>query len=140
MKKFLLIVCFFCLLTGFGIFPEDETKIPDVITNFKIILTDTDGYHIEVTNVTINSNLYLSGKYNKGDMIIPFKDIQKIIFNHISEKKSEAKIFLKNNETINVIIDNNLKLKGKSKYGIYSIPLKDVREIVITGTISNKKE
>jgi len=139
MKKLLLILCFFCFLTGFGIFPEDETKIPDVITNFKMTVTDTDGYHIEITNVTINNNLYLSGKYSKGDMVIPFKDVQKIIFNPLSEKKSEAKIFLRNNEMISVIIDNNLKLKGKSKYGVYSIPLKEVKEIDITGTVSNNK-
>lgn len=139
MKKFLFPLLFLIIVAGFGIFPEDETKIPEVITNYKMQIIDTDGYSVEVTNVSINGAIYISGKYSKGNMVINFKDIDKIVFKQVSEKKSSAIIHLKNGDKIDLIVDNNLKLKGKSKLGIYNIAIKDIREIVVLGIVSVNK-
>lgn len=137
MKKIFLL-CLFLLICGFGIFPEDENKLPQVVTNYKILLTDLDGYSIELTNISINNLLYLSGKHSKGDIIIDFKNVDKIIFKNISEKNVSAEVYMKNNEHINILLNGNLKLKGKSKYGIFSIMLKDIKEIKILGIINKE--
>lgn len=137
MKKILLL-CLFLLICGFGTFPEDENKLPQVVTNYKILLTDLDGYSIELTNISINNLLYLSGKHSKGDIIIDFKNVDKIIFKNISEKNVSAEVYMKNNEHINILLNGNLKLKGKSKYGIFSIMLKDIKEIKILGIINKE--
>lgn len=138
MKKFFLLIFLFFLVCGFGIFPEDENKLPQVVTNYKIILTDLDGYSIELTNISINNLLYLSGKQSKGDIIIDFKNIDKIIFKNISEKNVSADVYMKNNEHINILLNGNHKLKGRSKYGIFSIMLKDIKEIKMLGSVNKE--
>lgn len=137
MKRLFLLFLFF-LICGFSIFPEDEDKLPAVVTNYRIQLTDTEGYSIELTNISINNLLYISGKYSKGDIIIDLKSVDKIIFKNIDEKNVEATVYLKNNEHLNVILNGNMKLKGKSKYGIFSIMLKDLKEIKILEIINKK--
>ncbi|MCX7770192.1 MAG: hypothetical protein N2202_03820 [Proteobacteria bacterium] len=137
MRKLFLLLLFF-ILCGFGIFPEDENKLPDVVPNYKIQITDTDGYSIELTNVSINNLLYLSGKHSKADLVIDFKNIDKIIFKNLDEKNLSASVYMKNGENISLLIKGNLKLKGKSKYGIFSIALKDLRELKMLGIINKE--
>lgn len=138
MKKIFLILCLFFLVCGFGIFPEDENKLPNLITNYRLQLTDTDGYSIELTNVSVNNLLYLSGKHSRGEIIIDFKNIDKVTFKSENEKNVEAIVYMKNNERLNVIMNGNLKLKGKSKYGIFSIMLKDIKEIKMLGIVNKE--
>ncbi len=128
----------FFILSGFSIFPEDENKLPSVVANYRVQITDTEGYSMELTNVSINNLLYISGKHSKGDIIIDFKDVDKIIFKNVDEKKVEAAVYMKNNESLNVILNGNIKLKGKSKYGIFSIMLRDLKEIKILEIINKK--
>jgi hypothetical protein len=137
MRKLILLM-FFLFLCGFGIFPEDESKLPDVITNYKMKITDTEGYSIELTNVSINNLLYISGKHSKANVIVDFRNVEKIIFKNGDEKNVEAVVYTKNSESIKMMINGNLKLRGKSKYGIFSIMLKDIKEIRVLGIVDKE--
>lgn len=140
MRKIFKLFILFVFITGFGFFPDDEAKLPDVTANFSMKVTDREGYTIEIRNVTIGDALYISGRYSKGNLVVKFDEVEKIIFETNEGKFVDASVFLKNHEKLTLRLESNKKLKGKSKYGIYVISLGDVKEITDIKKIEIKKE
>lgn len=130
MKKALLILIFLVLFMGLGGVGDDDTKLPKLKENIKIALTDIEGYKVSLDNVSVSDLIYLAGRAGKGKQVVELNLIKKIDFKPISEKEVNAEIYLKNGERIKLILDGQQKLKGKSRFGVYSIKLKDIKEIV----------
>ncbi|MCX7990408.1 MAG: hypothetical protein N2999_00020 [Proteobacteria bacterium] len=133
MRKIFLLFIFAFLFMGLGGVGDDETKLPRLKENIKVELTDTDGYKVFLDNVSVADLSYLSGRVGKGKQIVELNQIRKIEFKSLSEKEIRADLYMKNGEKINLILQGQQKIKGKSPYGIFSIKLADVREIVIIG-------
>ncbi len=130
MKRLIYIVLVFLILTGMGgIGGEDESKLPRVTENYTISLTDADGYTAKLSQVSISEGLFLSGNIGKGKHIVNFSEIQKINLEPINEKEVEATVYFNDGTSTKLITNGKSKLKGKSKYGIFIISLRDVKEI-----------
>lgn len=140
MRRILLFLLLFLFVAGMGGFGgEEENKLPKTPENFAVSLVDTEGYTVRLTEVSIADNIYLSGTIGKGRHAINFDEIKKIEFDQIDEKSVKANITLTDGSKINLILNGKSKLKGKSKYGIYTIALKDIKEINFLGKTSQKK-
>lgn len=135
MKKLLFILLTFFIITGMGGLGgnDEENKLPKTPENFVITLTDTEGYTAKLSQVSIADGLYLSGNIGRGKHIINFSEIKKVQINQIDEKNVEAKISFADGTSVNLITNGKNKLKGKSKYGVFVIALKDVKEISFIG-------
>jgi len=134
MKKLFFLVIAFFIITGMGgLGGEDETKLPKTPENFMISLLDTEGYSAKLSHVSISEGLYLSGNIGKGKHIINFNEIKKIVINPINDKEIQAKVYFKDGTETVISTNGKYKLKGRSKYGIFIIELKDVKEINFLG-------
>lgn len=134
MKKLLFLSLVFFVLTGMGGFGgEDETKLPKTLENYSISLLDTEGYTAKLSQASISDGLYLSGSIGKGKHIINFSEIKKIVITPINDKEVQAKVLFKDGTEVNLLTNAKYKLKGKSKYGVFTIALKDVSEITFLG-------
>lgn len=130
MKRFLFLLLFFIITTGMGnITGDDGNKLPKVMINYRATVTDTDGYTVALSQVSIAESIYFSGSIGKGKQTIDFGNVKKATIKEISEKEVEVTIYFKDEQSLTIIAEGKSKLKGKSKYGIYTIPLKDIREI-----------
>jgi hypothetical protein len=129
MKKLAVLLFVFICVTGFGGLGEDENKLPKTSENYKITVKDTEGYTANLTQVSVAGGIYLTGNAGKGKHIINFVDIKKITVMPFDEKYIEATIEFRDGNQIKLTTDGKKQLKGKSKYGVYTIPLSDIREI-----------
>lgn len=130
MRKIILIAILTLLFMGLGGVGEDETKLPKLKENIKVELTDLEGYKVVIDNVSVSDLPYLSGRLSRGKQIVELNQIRKIELKALSEKEVKADLFLKNGEKIHIILQGQQKIKGRSSFGIFSIKLNDVKEIV----------
>lgn len=134
MKKFVFLFFLFLLLTGMGGLGVDgENKLPKVTEKYAISLTDMEGYTTKLTEVSLNDNVYISGFVGKGKHVIGFNEIKKIVISPLNEKDVEVKIYFKDGNANTIITNGKSTLKGKSKYGVFIINLKDIKEITFLG-------
>lgn len=134
MKKFSFLLLFFIITAGMGnITGDDGNKLPKVTINYRVNVTDADGYTVSLSQVSIAESIYFSGNIGKGKHTIDFDNIKKTTIREISEKEVEVTVYFKDDQSLKLVVGGNSKLKGKSKYGIYTIPLKDIREIKFLG-------
>ncbi len=130
MRKIILIAILTLLFMGLGGVGEDETKLPKLKENIKVELTDLEGYKVVIDNVSVSDLPYLSGRLSRGKQIVELTQIRKIELKALSEKEVKADLFLKNGEKIQIILQGQQKIKGRSSFGIFSIKLNDVKEII----------
>ncbi len=130
MKKFIVLFCVCTVLMGMGGVGDDETKLPKLKDNIKLELTDTDGYKIILENASIAELAYIAGNAGRGKQIIELNRIRKIDVKPLSDKEVTAEITLKNNEIIRLVMNGQQRLKGKSRFGVYSIKISDIRQAV----------
>lgn len=130
MKKVLIVLIFILFFMGLGGVGEEETKLPKLKDNFKVELTDSDGYKIALENVSFSEVAYLSGNAGRGKQIIELNRIKKIEMKPTSTKEVAADIYLKNNDKIRLMVQGHHTIKGKSKFGVFSIKVSDVKEII----------
>lgn len=135
MKKLLFFVFVFFVISGMGGIGgnDEENKLPKIPENFMVTITDTDGYTARLSQVSIADGLFFSGSIGKGKHVINFSEIKKVNINQIDEKSVEANISFNDGTSVSLITNGKSKLKGKSKYGVFIITLKDVKEINFLG-------
>ena len=114
---------------GLGGVGDDEVKLPKLKENIKIELIDVEGYKIHLDNVSVSDLIYLSGNVGRGKQIVELNQIKKIDIKPVSDKEVSAELFMRSGEKLILTLQGQQKIKGKSRFGIYSIKLLDVREI-----------
>jgi len=129
MKKVFVICIFLFLFMGLGGVGDDEVKLPKLKENIKIELIDVEGYKIHLDNVSVSDLIYLSGNVGRGKQIVELNQIKKIDIKPVSDKEVSAELFMRSGEKLILTLQGQQKIKGKSRFGIYSIKLLDVREI-----------
>lgn len=137
MKKYAVILLIFICATGFGGLAEDENKLPKTSENYKIVVTDSEGYAANLTQVSVAGGIYLAGNVGKGKHVINFSDIKRITIKPVDDKYVEAAIQFKDDSRMNLTTEGRKQLKGKSKYGVYTIPFSDIREIAFLEKLPN---
>ncbi len=130
MKKIFVILCLSILFMGMGGINEDETKLPKLKENIRLEITDLDGYQIILENASIADHAYISGNAGRGKQIVELNKIRKVDIKPLSEKEVTAEIILKNNEVIKLTLNGNQKLKGRSRFGVYSVKVSDIKRVV----------
>lgn len=134
-------MCVFFTVAGMGgIVGDEANKLPKAVENFRVAVTDVDGYSTTISQVTIGESIFVAGAAGKGTHIIDFEQIQKATFLPAEEKMVSVTITFRDGTQLKLSADARKKLKGKSKYGIYSIPLAEVREIVFIEKLKGEKQ
>jgi AcrR family transcriptional regulator len=94
-------------------------------------VTDSRGLRTCLRNVLFDEKDYVCGNLGNGELRVPLKDVNSILLNQDGNQMS-AVLSLRGGEKVTLKIDGNISLFGESKFGQYTIALKDVTCISLT--------
>jgi hypothetical protein len=127
----ILVLSPFLLAMGGGD-TDGPTRIPDPEANYKVMLTDQTGSRVTLTKFAIEGVAFVLGDMGKGQAAVPLDKVREVIINHVNGKL-KAKITLAQGGPVELRVKPGLMATGKTEYGNYRIPLKEVRMIKVLG-------
>jgi hypothetical protein len=115
-----------------GVLLSEAEKIDTSKTkHFCWDVMDCRDLKLRLKNINFNEKNYLFGNLGNGELYVPLKDVNSILLNQDGSQIS-AVISLRGGEKVTLKIDGNVSLSGESKFGQYTIALKDVTCISLT--------
>ncbi len=115
------------LLLGLGTSGGRDVIQPAM--DFQGVLTDRDGTRVEVHRINIGGDVQLEGDMGRGNLRVPFDNINSVDLRPDSHDYSEATIHLKNGDSITLRVRNSLMIYGQTSAGIYQIRARDLQSI-----------
>jgi hypothetical protein len=131
---FLLTVIPFLLGMGSPQGSASPEKIPVPAKKFTATFVDQMDVVTECGEVSIEGTTFLEGKRGEGTYTISFDNIAQVLFQMNAERLTGI-IKLRAGGTSELILDNNQKAYGRTKYGTFQIKLKDLKKLVIGAAI-----
>lgn len=134
----ILIVAVLFLL-GMGKLDQTEKpgEIPVPDKDISVLITDTDGLTLNLTQFSINGQTYLTGKLGAGKVAVPLIQIRLITLSAES-KNISVRLELTDRSQLNLVLEKGVTAYGKIKAGTYQILLDHLKKIEILG-ISERK-
>lgn len=132
-KIFIFIVLILIpVMLGMGSMLENDSpeKIPIPSEKFDATYIDQMDVITECSEVSINGKTFIEGKKGEGLYTINFKDIREIVFLK-KEDKLRGIVNLLNDESVDMILNNDHKAYGKTKYGTFQIVLAKLNKMII---------
>ena len=127
-----LIMAFFMMGMG-DIGGDTNNNIPLPNKDFKAIITDVNKVETDCSFVSINGKDYLKGKRGAASVTIPFENIASMKVKPVGdEKEVKAEVALHDGSTINLRVDCNCDVYGKTAFGTIQIKMYDISEIEFT--------
>jgi hypothetical protein len=119
-------------MLGMGSMLENDSpeKIPIPSEKFDATYIDQMDVITECSEVSINGKTFIEGKKGEGLYTINFKDIREIVFLK-KEDKLRGIVNLLNDESVDMILNNDHKAYGKTKYGTFQIVLAKLNKMII---------
>jgi len=115
------------LLLGLGTSGGRTVTNPPV--DFKATLTDRDGMQVDVSQLNVGGDVQLEGDMGRGNLRIPFDNIERVAFSADGPDYSRAEVQLRNNESVTLRVRNSLVLYGQTAAGMYQIRARDLQSI-----------
>jgi hypothetical protein len=135
-----MMLCIFFLL-GMGNMEQTDKvgEIPRPDKEVSVTISDSEGQVLNLTQFSLNGQIYLTGKIGAGQVAIPLDQIRLITLSP-NGKEISAKLELADRTQVNVHLDKGIMAYGKIKFGTYKIALERLRKIEILGVAERKKE
>lgn len=115
--------------TGFGS-DAPPSRIPIPARDFSATVEDHGGTQMQVDRVSYNGEVFLYGQIGAAQVTVPFEKITMVTFApHDTKDKRAATATTKDGQQITVLVDDDTLCYGKTKFGNYSIEVKDLRRI-----------
>jgi len=124
----------FLLAMGMMGGPSVRNKAPEPKEKLDATLVDMDGISTKVTYISYDGQLYLPFYLGQALITIPFQEINKIEFGKKVQSRRMAKVFFKNEEEQELLIDEKVFFIGTLPYGTYQIQVKDLERIEFTAS------
>lgn len=132
-KIFIFIVLILIpVMLGMGSMLENDSpeKIPIPPEKFDATYIDQMDVITECTEASINGKTFIEGKKGEGRYTINFKDIREIVFLK-KEDKLRGIVKLLNGESVDMILNNDHKAYGRTRYGTFQIILAKLNKMII---------
>jgi len=127
--KIILLFILLPLLIAMGSSPSySPTEIPIPAKKFQANFIDLMDVVTECREVSIEGKTFLAGKRGNGTIAIPFENIREITLLSQGEKLN-ALVKLKDGHTIEVTLERNLSVYGRTKYGNFQIKLGELKKV-----------
>lgn len=116
------------LLLGMGALGGGQDVIQPPV-DLSASLVDRGGTAVELSRVSIGGRVQLEGEMGRGRLRIPFENIDRISFAPAGGDWTEAKVQLKEGETVEVKVRSSLTFIGRTQVGLYEIRARDIEHI-----------
>ncbi|HLC26712.1 MAG TPA: hypothetical protein VJM80_08070 [bacterium] len=115
---------------GMGTTGRGPGEIPIPGRDFSATIIDRQNIATPVTQISFNGQATLQGNRGEGSLTVPFDRIKTISFSDADALKRRARITFKDSsETVDMVVDGQLKVYGKSRYGAFEIITKNIQRI-----------
>lgn len=136
---FLLILLITPYVSGMGsmtgdTFPE---KIPIPNKKYTVTYIDQNDVVTECREASIEGATLIEGKRGSGRLAVPFENISHVVF-HFQNGNLHGKLKLRDNTTLDIILQKNQNAYGRTKYGTFQIKLSDLKKLIIHESSSSK--
>lgn len=116
--------------TGFG-GSSAPSRIPVPARVFKAVVQDLSGHEQAVSRVTFNGEVYIYGTLGEAEVSIPFERIKEVRILETDERtKRIAYATLIDDDTIKVVVEDDVPCYGEASFGNYRIEVSKIRRIV----------
>ena len=130
-----LLLAIAVVLLGMGPWSEDapDTRVPEPAISYNVRVRDTDLNTFDVTKVTFDGHVFLTGKVGKAKISVPFESIDLVWFEPAEGSDVLAMVTLKSGEQQQLIVNGNTPCYGVTAYGNIAIDLKHLRDAKFQG-------
>lgn len=109
---------------------EGPTRIPEPDKSYKVIITDISGQRVELSEFSLDGQVFVFGKLGDGQASVPFERVKRVdIVNN--DKGLMATVDLNDGKQIKLAVRPGLKAYGKASFGLYRIQMNEVSSIEI---------
>lgn len=137
MKKMLSLMLLIAVPLLMGMGSLAGTAVTDTIPrpekNFSALILDQLDVATECRGISIEGKTFLDGKRGKGAYVIHFEEIDKVYFFKKGETLTARITLRKNGDPLELTVDADRRLYGKTGWGIFQIGLGDVKSLQILG-------
>jgi len=116
------------LLLGMGTIGGGQEVIQPPV-DFHATLVDKDGTRVDVSRVNIGGRVQLEGDLGRGNLRIPFANINRIDFHSGARDQIQATVHLSNGEPVNLRVRSSLTFYGQTSVGLYEVRARDLEHI-----------
>ena len=125
----LVLVPMLMAMGSFGGKPPVRDKAPEPEERLDAVVVDMEDVKVTVTHISYDGELYIPVYRGRALITIPFQKIDRIELGKKENSRRQAKIFFKNQETDDFLIDESILFIGRLPYGTFQIQAKDVQSL-----------
>jgi len=126
----ILVLFFAVVLTGMGELGGGPSgTVPETTENINARVFDRMGIMAELTQFSMEGNVFLEGTSGKGEITIPFKNLKSIEFGEIIGQDMFVSVQLKSGETLPLKVTKKAVFYGDTGYGAYRIRVRDIKRV-----------
>ena len=108
--------------------PEGSIPMPD--KDFKATITDINAVKTTCSFVSVNGKDFLKGERGSTSVTIPFENIITVKISKTGDEKDvDAELNLVDEKGINIKVDGNSDVYGKTDFGTVQVKMRDISEI-----------
>ncbi len=111
---------------------EGPVSIPEPQQDYRVRLTDLQGVRVELTQFAIAGQSFLLARRGEGEVAVPLGNVKEAMVSQ-SQGKLHVQATLASGQKVEFTADGSLQATGKTDYGNYRIPLKEVTRIEVLG-------
>lgn len=91
-------------------------------------MEDSAGTSVSLSRITFNGEVYLYGQFGKGQVTVHFEDITRVTFAPGPDDDHRiATVHPKEGNSVELLIESDLPVYGKTSFGNYRIDVADLR-------------
>ena len=106
------------------------SKIPMPEKNFSARVLDRQDLQTLLSQFSHEGKVYLAGKLGNAVVTVPFEKILQIQFLAGKGKDVSAKVSMKDQKQIEILVDGRSKFFGQAEFGTFQIEAKDLKAIL----------
>lgn len=117
-----------------GIFGGPPTRIPSPPKDFTAVVEDIGGIAVRVTSVSWNGEVHVWGDLGQAEISIPFEHVVAVTVGPAAEAhRRTLTVRTHHAEPVQILVDHDVPLYGKTAYGNYKIEIGDVGRLTLEG-------
>jgi hypothetical protein len=105
--------------------------VPKTKENIRAQLVDRSGVSNELSQFSMDGNVFFEGNRGEGQMSVNFRDLKEVSFGPASGNDVPADLLLKSGKRLQLTVHKKAVFYGDSGLGAYRIAAGDVSRIVI---------
>ncbi|MEW6184885.1 MAG: hypothetical protein AB1585_03995 [Thermodesulfobacteriota bacterium] len=118
---------------------EKAGEIPLAEKEVKAVITDNQGLTLNLTQFSVNGQVFLTGRLGAGRVTIPFNRIRTMVFS-FEPKGTNVTVELTDGSQTTLSLEKGQTVYGKIRAGAYQVSIDHLKKIEIQAVAERKKE